>query len=281
MGVSQRINVLAAVFLTAAVVSTAGCVESIALHSADTSVAASSRYVTYFVLPGNPSGNPGADAQLTASIVSALADRGLVETSPDEAEAVVIPHIATPATHSRDAFYRGWGGWAWHTADAQSRNGSETYKEGTVVVDIFDAWTKDLVWHGAAHEAKPVDAAASAHTIERAVDNLFKDFPQIDREKHARVISLPRIPATPAEPMHIVFSTGPAILLSLGGEPKYEDVPDTDLQRVANVDALILRDESGIYFLSVGEQWLEAPALSGSWSAAGAVPDGADAARRA
>jgi hypothetical protein len=277
MGVSQKINFLTAALT--AVIATAGCVEGIELHSADTSLAAGSRYVTYFVLPGTPSGNAGTDAELKAALVSALADRGLVETSPDEAEAVVIPHVATPAAHSREAFYRGWGGWAWHTADAQSRNGSESYKDGTVVVDIFDAWTKDLVWHGAAHEGKPVDAAASTHTIERAVESLFKDFPQVDRTKHARAVQ--RIPATPTESMHIVFSSGPAILLRLTGEPKYEDVEGTELQRLTNVDALILRDESGIYYLRIGGRWLEASALSGSWSVAGAVPEGADAARQA
>lgn len=275
----MRVSILVAA--TAAVMSTAGCVESIQLHTADTKLAASSRYVTYFVLPGNPSGNPGTDEQLKAAVVTALADRGLVETSPDEAEAVVIPHVATPGRHSRDAFYSGWGGWAWHTADAQSRNGSENYKAGTVVVDIFDAWSKDLVWHGAAHEAKPVDATASEHTIDRAVDSLFKDFPQIDREKHTRAVGVRRLPATPTEPMHIVFSSAPAILLRLSGEPTYEDVAGTELQRLTNVDALVFRDESGIHYLSIGGQWLEASALSGSWSAAGAVPEGAAAARRA
>jgi hypothetical protein len=278
MSGTLRLGFLATV--TAGVL-TVGCVEGIQLHTADTSLSAGSRYVTFFVMPGNPSGNPAVDGQLTATVVTALANRGLVETSPDEAEAVVIPHIATSSIHSRDAFYRNWGGWGWHVTDAQSRNGTESYKPGAVVVDIFDAWTKDLVWHGAVHEAVPVDATASAHSIDRAVDSLFKDFPQADREKHAQWVGVRRTPVTPSQPMRIVFSSGPALLIRLNGEPKYEDVNGTELQRLTNADALILRDESGIHYLYVGGRWLEASEISGSWSLAGAVPEGADLARQA
>jgi len=278
MSGTSRIGFLATV--TAGVILTVGCVEGIELHTADTTLTAGSRYVTFFVMPGTPSGNPAVDAQLKAAVVTALADRGLVETSPDEAEAVVIPHTATSAIHSRDGFYRGWGGWAWHTNDAQSRNGTESYKPGTVVVDIFDAWTKELVWHGSAHEAKPVDATASAHTIDRAVISLFKDYPQADREKHAQLAGVRRSPVTPSQPMRILFSSAPAILIRLNGEPKYEDVDGTELQRMTNADAFILRNESGIHYVSIGGRWLEASEISGSWSLAGTVPEGADLARQ-
>jgi hypothetical protein len=271
----------------AVVIATAGCVERVPLHTADTNLAAGSGYVTFFVLPGNSSGNVDVDAQLKTAIVNALADRGLVETTPQEAEAVVVPHTATSAIHSRDGFYKGWGGWAWHTNDAQSRNGTESYNTGAVVVDIFDAWSKQLVWHGAAHAAKPVDETASAHRIERAVNSLFKDFPQVDRQAHARSVGLRRpSAASPGQaslgtPMHIVFASGPAILIRLDGEPKYEDVNGTELQRMTNADGFIIRDESSIYYLNVGGRWLEASEISGSWSLAGSVPDGADLAREA
>jgi hypothetical protein len=62
----------------AVVIATAGCVERVPLHTADTNLAAGSGYVTFFVLPGNSSGNVDVDAQLKTAIVNALADRGLV-----------------------------------------------------------------------------------------------------------------------------------------------------------------------------------------------------------
>src|SRR4030095_16352540 len=216
--------------------------------------------------------SPLVEALCRPAVVAALADRGLVETSPDEAEAVVIPHTATSAIHSRDGFYRGWGGWAWHTNDAQSRNGTESYRPGTVVVDIFDAWTKELVWHGSAHEAKPVDATASAHTIDRAVISLFKDYPQADREKHTQLAGGGRSPVTPTQPMRILFSSAPAILIRLNGEPKYEDVDGTELQRMINGDAFTVRNDSGIHYVSIGGRWLEASEISGSAASRGPPP---------
>ena len=86
----------------AGIIATAGCVERVPLHTADTNLTAGSGYVTFFVLPGNSSGNDDVDAQLKTAIVNALSDRGLVETPPQEAEAVVVPHTATSAIHSRD-----------------------------------------------------------------------------------------------------------------------------------------------------------------------------------
>src|SRR5262245_38297931 len=144
----------AAATVTAVIISAVGCVEGVPLHAVDTNLAAGSRYITYFVLPGTSSGNSDVDRQLRTAVVTALADRGMVETSPTEAEAVVVAHTATSAIHSRDAFYKGWGGWAWQTNDAQSRDGTQRYKPGAVVVDIFDAWTKELVWHGAAFDCR-------------------------------------------------------------------------------------------------------------------------------
>src|ERR1041384_6235637 len=112
MGLTSRIVILATA--TAVVISVVGCVEGIQLHSYDTNLAAGSKYVTFFVMSGTRSGNPDVDEQLKAAVVTALDDRGLVATSPEEAEAVVVAHTATSTVHARDAFYRGWGGWEWH-----------------------------------------------------------------------------------------------------------------------------------------------------------------------
>ena len=275
------LSTAAVTIVTAVVISAVGCVEGLPLHAVDTNLAAGSKYITYFVLSGNSSGSADVDRQLRDAVVTALADRGMVETSSAEAEAVVVPHTATSAIHSRDAFYKGWGGWAWQTNDAESQGGTEGYKPGSIVVDIFDAWTKELVWHGAAHEAKPVDNTASAHRVDRVVKSLFKEFPTADREAHTRVVAVRYSPATPSQSMRIVFSSGPAILIRLDGEPTYEDVAGTELQQLSNADALIVRDGSGLHYLSIGGRWLEAPDLNGTWSLAGAVPEDADLARQA
>jgi hypothetical protein len=126
----------------------------VTVHANEASAVAGARYVTFFVLQGNSSGSMTVDRQLRTDIETALTDKGFVEASSEEAQAVVIVHTASPAKHSRDAFYKGWGGWDWRLADTRAPAGTEDYKVGTVVVDVFDAWTKKLLWHGFAPTAR-------------------------------------------------------------------------------------------------------------------------------
>jgi hypothetical protein len=82
---------------------------------------------------------------------------------------------------------------------------------------------------------------------------------------------------TPARPpIRIIFSSRPALLVRIDGEPRYEGFRDTRLQRITNANALIIRDESGMYYLRLAGKWLEAHDVNGSWSPAGTVPEGAD-----
>jgi hypothetical protein len=74
------------------------------------------------------------------------------------------------------------------------------------------------------------------------------------------------------DPPAIIFSTKPAMLVSLDGPPKYHPVPDTKLQRVANTRALILRDDSGKYFLHLFDGYVTAAALEGPWTIATTIP---------
>ena len=250
-----------AVAVIALSLSTMGCVQRLPHYTYKVPTPAAGRYVTFFVLPGHSSGDTSTDLRLKTAVVTALAEQGLIETSPEEAEAVVVIHMTTPGSRSREAFYQGWGGWAWRAAGARPRNGADTYAVGSVVVDVFDAWTKTLVWNGSAPDGKHVE-------------RMFKDFPAIDHGALARSTSAG--PSPPDGPMRIIFSSRPAILIRLDGEPKYEDIAGTTLQRITNADAFMLRDESGMHYARIGGRWLEASDISGSWSLAGMVPDGAD-----
>ncbi|MET0543118.1 MAG: autotransporter [Variovorax sp.] len=63
----------------------------------------------------------------------------------------------------------------------------------------------------------------------------------------------------------IVFSSVPAILLSIDGEPKYGPLAGTPFQRVLNTRPLVLRDNTGTHYLKVFDGWMSAPALDGPW----------------
>ena len=79
---------------------------------------------------------------------------------------------------------------------------------------------------------------------------------------------------------NIVFSTVPAILVTVDGDPILRDVAGTNLQRVVNTKALILRDEADVYYLKILDGWMQAYALGSWWEVCDAPPRGAGIALR-
>ena len=237
-----------------------------------------SRYLAFFLLTGNSSGDPALDGRIRSDIQTVLEEKGLVRTSADEAQAVGVIHVATAAKHSRGDFYEGWGGWEWRASGPPTLDGTRNYKPGSVVVDVFDARTKQLIWTG---ETPNVLSGKSSPSEPRknALARLFRTFPVLGVTGF--------LPFSPVAGDHspvddaterIIFAPGPAVLVEIHGEPRYEQVLGTDLQRVVNTDAFIVRDEADIHYSKIGDVWMEADGLTGNWLPAGMLPGGTEAA---
>jgi hypothetical protein len=80
--------------------------------------------------------------------------------------------------------------------------------------------------------------------------------------------------AQPASPLRIFFAESPALLIRIEGDPVYEHIEGTDLARIVNTRALIVRDPAGIHYLKVLDGWMEAYMLRGEWSVSGVTPPG-------
>jgi hypothetical protein len=81
---------------------------------------------------------------------------------------------------------------------------------------------------------------------------------------------------------HIFFEQAPALLITTDGDPVYRGVEGTDLERIVNTRAFIVRDHAGIHYLKVFDGWMEAYVLNGDWSVSGVAPEGGlEALRRA
>lgn len=74
------------------------------------------------------------------------------------------------------------------------------------------------------------------------------------------------------DPPTIIFSTKPAMVVPVDGPPVYRPVEKTELERLFNTHALILRDKSGQYFMHLFDGYVEATSLSGPWTRARKVP---------
>jgi hypothetical protein len=75
---------------------------------------------------------------------------------------------------------------------------------------------------------------------------------------------------------NIIFSASPALLILVDGDPVFRNVPGTALQRLVNTKVLIVRDETGVYYLRILDGWMESYALRNWWSVSGVPPDGAE-----
>jgi hypothetical protein len=141
-----------------------------------------SNYHSFYVMKGNSSGNPLMDQRAQTDVENALTSKGWRKAPEGQAETAVAVHAATKTKHTYETMYDGFGGgWGWRRGWGGGFGGSTTYvndyKVGTLVVDIFDAKTKQAIWHGHASDALSDSAASNAQATEQAVDKMFSTFP--------------------------------------------------------------------------------------------------------
>ena len=85
--------------------------------------------------------------------------------------------------------------------------------------------------------------------------------------------------SAPAQQLrHIFFAEAPAILVQVDGEPVYQQIPGTNLERIVNTRALIVRDEAGIHYLNVLDGWMESYGFDDEWRVSAGSPFGANSA---
>jgi len=58
----------------------------------------------------------------------------------------------------------------------------ETYKVGTLVVDIFDAKAKQLVWRASASDTLSNNSDKNIKELDKGVSKMFKQFPPAAKE---------------------------------------------------------------------------------------------------
>jgi hypothetical protein len=97
---------------------------------------------------------------------------------------VMLSAIGTTQTQTElQTFYNGsgWGGWGWGGFGTATTT-PEQYKVGTLVVDMFDANGKQLLWRGAAKDTLSDKPSKNTEKLNKAVDKMFKNFPPKPKE---------------------------------------------------------------------------------------------------
>ena len=123
--------------------------------------------------------NPLWDSRIKNAVDAQLQAKGWrpVDTGGD----VAIVAIATTQTQrTLQTFYDGFGGgWRWRGFGGMSEatTTEQDYREGTLVVDLYDAKTKQLIWRGSAEDTLSNKADKNEKNLDKGVAKMFKKFP--------------------------------------------------------------------------------------------------------
>jgi hypothetical protein len=147
-----------------------------------------SKYKTFAVKIGTSWNNQISEKRVTDEIAQTLSEKGWkqVDANPD---ALVLLHGATEKQKSLNTFYSGgYGGYGYRGWGGMGGMGTATtttseYTVATLVVDIFDAKSKALLFRGAAEDEISDKAEKNIKKVEKASNKMFKDFPPGSKEK--------------------------------------------------------------------------------------------------
>jgi hypothetical protein len=82
-----------------------------------------------------------------------------------------------------NTFYDGFGrGWRWGGGFGDSTTTVDNYKVGTLVVDLFDANSKKLIWRGSSSDTLSSKSDKNIKELDKGVEKMFDHFPP--SEKH-------------------------------------------------------------------------------------------------
>ena len=84
---------------------------------------------------------------------------------------------ATRNQQEYQTFYDGMGGWRWWGIGGETTTTVDTYKVGTLVLDMYDAHNNQLVWRGTASDTLSDKPEKNENKLDKAVDKMLKNFP--------------------------------------------------------------------------------------------------------
>ena len=135
------------------------------------------KYQTFMWIKEPAATNPLNNKRIVDGVNAALASKGL-KLVTSGADIGIAAHTATDREQSLHTFYDGFGGgWRWHDSFGSSTTTVSTYTVGTLVIDIFDAGSKEAVWRGTAMKTLSDDPRKVGDAISKAIVKMFSGFP--------------------------------------------------------------------------------------------------------
>ena len=110
------------------------------------------------------------------AVNSTLAAKGWTLV-PSGGDVEVFAIETTQNQQTLNTFYNGFGGGRRWGGFGDATTTVETYKVGTLVIDLFDAKTKKLIWRGSSSDTLSDNADKNTKNLGKGVTKMFKHFP--------------------------------------------------------------------------------------------------------
>ena len=137
-----------------------------------------SKYHTYkwVEIPGGAHPNQIMDAEIKQAVDAQLSQKGLTKTDDEKADLYVGYQVAVDQQKQWNAYGMGGG---WRFGGGMGTATSSTINVGTLVLDMYDPSTKQLVWTGRA--TKTLDPSSNQEknqkNLNKAMQKLLKNYP--------------------------------------------------------------------------------------------------------
>jgi hypothetical protein len=119
--------------------------------------------------------------RIKSAVNAALAAKGWTQVDSG-GDVSIVAVETTQNQQTLNTFYDGLGGgWGWRGFGGggfgEATTTTDTYKVGTLVVDLFDTKTKTLLWRGSSSDTLSNNSNKNIKNLDKGVEKMFKKFP--------------------------------------------------------------------------------------------------------
>jgi hypothetical protein len=119
--------------------------------------------------------------RIKEAVNAALAAKGWTQVESGGQVAIVAMEM-TKNQQTLNTYYDGFGGgWGWRRFGGggfgEATTTTENYKVGSLVVDLFDANRKNLIWRGSASDTLSDKSEKNIKNLDKGVQKMFDHFP--------------------------------------------------------------------------------------------------------
>jgi hypothetical protein len=117
--------------------------------------------------------------RIQEAVNASLAAKGLT-LAASGGDLAIVAIETTQNQQTLNTFYDGLGGgWRWRGFGGfgDSTTTTENYKVGTLVVDLFDAHNKSLIWRGSSSDTLSDKSDKNIKNLDKGVQKMFDHFP--------------------------------------------------------------------------------------------------------